>query len=486
MKLEMTHARNQDGFALIEAIVSAAVLAIIALAVLAGIDGATASTARERARAVAASLAEQDQERLRSMRFDELTQLVGLEPKHKDRNKEITVDRAIYNVNTEVTLRVDSGTPTNGCGANPKQAEYLRIVTTVNSAIVGGTETTGPGRIAPVTLESLVSPPVSGSLVVKVLDAKGVGVVDAAIQATAKSGRSYPGLTNAQGCAAFVGIESGEYTVTATKSGYVDRTGKSPATGITTVTPNLVNVLTLSYDRAAHLAVNVRTLAPGTIFTTNPPTWFPSKAADVSDNSAETNTLRNYTPASPSSSIDVPNVFPFTSGYSFFTGRCGTQSPAKQTGTGMVNYFSTMNPAAVIVADPNKTAAQQTAIVYEPSLNLRVNSTSNLSAWKVYAVLQKVGGDTCAETQPTIDLSFKTWPTSGWGSPPNSKDTRNWIGQAGSDFDPGLPFGSYRICVQNSSGNWNGSTVYDNTATHRTATTEISATSGYGSKPSTC
>ena len=38
----MTHTRNQDGFALIEVIVSAAVLAIVALAVLSGIDGATA------------------------------------------------------------------------------------------------------------------------------------------------------------------------------------------------------------------------------------------------------------------------------------------------------------------------------------------------------------------------------------------------------------------------------------------------------------
>ena len=66
----MTHARHQDGFALIEVIVSAAILAVVALAVLSGLDGASASSARERARAVSASLAEQDQERLRSYRFD--------------------------------------------------------------------------------------------------------------------------------------------------------------------------------------------------------------------------------------------------------------------------------------------------------------------------------------------------------------------------------------------------------------------------------
>ena len=40
MNLVMTHARQEDGFALIEVIVSAAVLAMIALAVLSGLDGA--------------------------------------------------------------------------------------------------------------------------------------------------------------------------------------------------------------------------------------------------------------------------------------------------------------------------------------------------------------------------------------------------------------------------------------------------------------
>ena len=42
-------------------------LAIVALAVLSGIDAANGASAREKARAVAANLAEQDQERLRAM-----------------------------------------------------------------------------------------------------------------------------------------------------------------------------------------------------------------------------------------------------------------------------------------------------------------------------------------------------------------------------------------------------------------------------------
>src|ERR1700748_159744 len=66
MKSPMARMRSESGFALLEAVVSAAVLAMVALAVLAGIDGASASSGREKARNVAATLAESDQERLRA------------------------------------------------------------------------------------------------------------------------------------------------------------------------------------------------------------------------------------------------------------------------------------------------------------------------------------------------------------------------------------------------------------------------------------
>ena len=66
--------RSESGFALIEVIVAAAVLAIVALAVLSGIDAASSTSAREKARAVAASLAEQDQERLRAMTYEQIRQ----------------------------------------------------------------------------------------------------------------------------------------------------------------------------------------------------------------------------------------------------------------------------------------------------------------------------------------------------------------------------------------------------------------------------
>ncbi len=96
-------------------------LAIVALAVLSGIDAASSSTAREKARAVAGALAEQDQERLRSYRFDALATVPQADPGERRR-------RHIHD-----RVRGDAGSPTTrtrtpACGnASQKQAEYLRI-----------------------------------------------------------------------------------------------------------------------------------------------------------------------------------------------------------------------------------------------------------------------------------------------------------------------------------------------------------------------
>ena len=55
---------DPTGFALVEALAAAAILAFMALGVLAGLDGASSSSGREKARSTASALAEQDQERL--------------------------------------------------------------------------------------------------------------------------------------------------------------------------------------------------------------------------------------------------------------------------------------------------------------------------------------------------------------------------------------------------------------------------------------
>ena len=100
----MNRMREQGGVGLIEVIVSAAVLALASLAVLAGIEGAQNSAGRERARSVASSLAERDQERLRSLQFDTLDSYSTTPPPAT----QAIVDGVPYTITSATTWQTDS------------------------------------------------------------------------------------------------------------------------------------------------------------------------------------------------------------------------------------------------------------------------------------------------------------------------------------------------------------------------------------------
>ena len=312
-----------------------------------------------------------------------------------------------------------------------------------------------------------------------------MGVPDVAVTAiNTKTGRVYPGRTNGDGCALFVGVESGTYTVNINRPGYVDRLAEQDSTVTATVSPNLVNVVTMSYDIAVNMRVNVKTLRPGTAFTASA-TTYPSKAVAVSDNSADQSTLRKYTPSTPSSTVEPTKLFPFTTAYSYFTGTCTIQSPVK---VGLKDYFSTTNPAAAVIGDPAK-PQPQVATVYQPAVNLRLranyanqnpsrDTTVDASNVKVYFHLQSVGAESC-EDSPRATMAVKPWPGGTWGStPPSSMDSKNWVVQSGTDFDPGMPFGTYKVCLNDGTRWWStsGTTAnphYDNTKTSRATTMQI-------------
>ena len=475
MNVSMNHPRNQDGFALIEVIVSAAVLALIALAVLSGIDGATASTARERARAVAASLAEQDQERLRGYRFEELSTITSPDP--------VTIDGVTYTVTSKAEWVVDDGAVSASCGtAGSKQSEYLRITSSVKSALVGT-------RIPEVKIESLVSPPVSGSLVVKLEGGVPTripsGITVTAIAKT--TGRQYFEVTNSQGCAIFRTIETGDYTIRLNTPGWVDKLNQQLSEKSATVNSALVSVVNMIYDRAIDMRVFVKTLKPGDPFPSS--TTYDSNTLAVADTAADPGNPKQFDLATAGSTLDIKKQFPFPAAYSFFTGTvCGIQSPVK---TFNRDYFSLFNKDAVILGDPDSIQKPQLATVFQPALNLRIRASStkdnptqssfDASTFTVVAILQPVGTEACPEFLP-VKLSAKPWP-SAWGANPlnDANRNRNWVVRSdNAGFDPGLPFGTYKICIKDNANTpkwWSSGATdsphYDNTKPAKPAAVEM-------------
>jgi type II secretory pathway pseudopilin PulG len=437
---------SEAGFALVEVIVAAAVLAIVALAVLSGIDGATAASTREKARAVASDLAEQDQERLRAMPVDVLK-----DPPQMNKTGDVPIDGVMYKVKSEAKFITDDLGGEPACGASSSQVEYLHIVTTVTSAVVGS-------RIPAVTVDSLVSPTTDyaedhGALGVKIVDRSAKkGVQGITVTATSPTYSPPAEVTDATGCVVFNSMPVGTYTVTVNQPNYVGRDLNQKATLTGTVVRKTVSFVQLQYDRAVTIRASFKTHTPGTTFSTA--AFKPSTATYVSaTNGAYVGMLRRVKSNPAATAIDSTGLYPYTeNAYTFFAGECGYTSPE----TYNKNYFSTTNINAAIYGDPVQPQPQP-ATVYEPPVNVRVmnlSSTASVTSFNdtdvlVYAKLQKpsTSTDSCDEdSYPMYTMPWPTLASLGWPSVLRT-GINHWLSSVNGTYDPGMPFGKYRFCV---------------------------------------
>ncbi len=432
-----TSARSESGFAIIEAVVSAAVLAIVALAVLSGIDAASSSTGRERARAVAASLAEQDQERLRAMTVNQLSGL--------NATRDVPIDGATYKVRSKAAWITDDTGGTPACGNSSKNNEYLHITSTVTSSYVGVT-------VPAVEIDSLAAPSAEyssthGILGVKVVNRNAVGVPGITVSAASTDPAYAPPsqVTDANGCVIFRQIPVATYTITLDQGGYVG-TDLAQLTQVSQkATPGNVTFKTIEYDIATTARVTVKTTPPGTSTA-----QLASKATKISlSNAKVTGLVKTYTNPAPANPLDIKPLFPFKStSYGFFTGSCAYESPDKYT----ASYFGTY-PGSLLM-DPT-VAQPQNVTVLQPPFNLRITKqllqqldVRPRAISLVYAKLKKSATtDTC--TEPQVQMALRGMaPGAEPGAPHRLREATGWSSNAAAGFDPGMPYGDYTICVR--------------------------------------
>jgi type II secretory pathway pseudopilin PulG len=414
---------GDHGFALIETLVSAVMLAVVSLAVLSGIDGASGSAARERSRSVAASLAEQDQERMRAMSASQLTD-------YAPGARTVRVDQIDYEVvSRSEWIRDDTG-GTTSCTNNSAQVDYLRISTEVRSNVVGT-------NIEPVSMASLVAPPVSnarGTLGVQVNDRNNVGIAGKTVQAKAAGGGTFTEQTNELGCAIFSRIPVDHYVLSLTETGGVDPFGNPDASTGADVLNGTVQLVTIKYDGAATVNWSVRTNDPysGAAIT-------PSHVTKVSAvNGEERDLLRQFT-ASPATSL-----FPFLMPYSFFTGGCAHSNPATAIVPADPDYFET-NIGAV-ATEPNQLHAVE---IYQPPLAVRVrySTTAGTYVGNGLATNNWVGATAIATLRPdaTDDTPCRESYTLMATTRPDG--SKGYLSHTSPGYDPGLPYGVYDVCV---------------------------------------
>jgi hypothetical protein len=451
------------------------VLALASLAILAGIEGAQSSAGREKARSVASSLAEQDQERLRSLQFDTLDGYSTSPPP----SRQVTVDGVTYYVASTTTWQTDSTSGTDQCTSSSSNAKYLQLTSVVTSNIVGK-------NTAAVRMDSLEAPSVQysanhGDLGVKVVDRNGTGVPNIAVSIAGPESGSTP--TDATGCAFFPGVTVGTYTASLNTVGYVDHWGNT-ATQLPglQVAAGSVTVQSIAYDKAGSVTATIKTYPPNATSTTY--TMNSGAPTLTGANGTEVGLLRTYPTSTPGtvglSSITADKLFPFTNAYAFFSGSCGYDNPAywdAPTRTPPVYWNTSPAFPGQLIAQPNQSLA---VTAMQPPL--LVNFTTNAKGQTVTAGQETVvatpvkpSGESCAD-QKITDLTTVNWPSAQGAPTANSPNSTGWLGRStlqtvnGKQVpDAGVPFGNYQLCFQDTSKGgstpwhytWTG--TYDNT-----------------------
>lgn len=380
---------DETGFALIEVVVSAMLLVLAAFGIFMGLDGASATSGVNKHRSIATEIAQQDQDRMRAMAVTELSN-------YRDATTD-TVGGVPYTVASSSSWITDD-TGTASCTSGQAKAQYLRIASSV----------TWPGmRVKPVSVESVVAPPVGsfgtdlGSLAVQVRDRNGDGVPGASVSLS--GAQSYVDTTNQIGCVLWGYLPVGDYTVGVAKQGYVDPRGATQPSSPASVVGEAVSTVAFDYDLGGQIGATYETLdrAGGTPVAAN-------GLAFTAVTSHLSVPLAPFGDGAPHASYTSSLVYPFTDPYGVYAGSCAGNDPTL--------YGQT---AQLALVQPGATTG---VTLREPPVDL----------------LATRGGS------PVQGAIVKLTGTgSGCGALPDRT-----TGADGYMTDRALPYGPYSVCVQ--------------------------------------
>jgi hypothetical protein len=260
-----------------------------------------------RHRAVAANLASEEMDTVRSTAFENL--VIGQAVTTR------TIDSVAYTVTREsewIPGNASAGACDAPSGSDPA---YLRVNVSVTWPVMSGT--------APVDAHTIITPPVgtydeaTGHVAVRVLDrdAQPVSGVQIALSGTESASQ----FTNSDGCVFFAFMTPGGYTATASAAGFVSDQGVATPAQPVSVVQGAISSLLFAYDHAATLSLT--------------PTGKDSGApapADVPlvlfNTSILPTGLINRAGTGIPRSVD--GLFPYASGYSVWAGSCADADPA--------------------------------------------------------------------------------------------------------------------------------------------------------------
>ena len=387
---------DERGSTLVEALVSAVLMIIIATAVFGALEASGRASAQERHRARAYAIAQEDQARLRSLKVSAVSRI--------DETRTVTQDGISYTVRSIGAPKLDR-TATAACDSGNTPSDYIAISSTVRWDNMA----TRP----PVVVESLVAPPngsldgTRGALGVSVVNGKNEPYVGLTV--TGSGAGSFSGQTTDTGCIIFGDLPGGNYNVSAAASNLVDAEGNPAGPIPTNVVSGSSNTLSLQYDRGGTINTTFRTKVGNNYVTS----------------SADSITAFNTGMTAPKSfgspggnrttSRSASPLFPFLSSYAVYAGSCSGNKP----GGGAAQANVTV-PAA----------GSTNASITLPALNVTVYGGSGKYGSAYYG-------------SPVANADVVVTDTSSGCNVSRALTTNS----AGKLADPGLPWGTYDVCV---------------------------------------
>jgi hypothetical protein len=395
-------ATGEAGLSLLELIVALSVFALVVLAVSASIDSGLTLTRNNRERSVAANLASQEMDTVRSSLF---TSLVA-------RTVTQVVDGSTYTTIRELTW-VPKGATNGPCDGSNASPALMRVHVSVSWPNMRG--------VKPVVADTLLAPPVgaysatSGHIAVKVLDSTAAGEFGTSVLISGPVVQTLP--TNSQGCAFFAFLPAGTYAVSLNTPGFVDRQSVAVPTQTAGVTVGNTSSVQFEYAQAASLTLTFTADAGGSI-----PNNLPITLGNTQF--VPTGTKRFF---GTGMTRTLGSLFPAAGGYTAWAGSCADADPEGQNANTGGPYWPGAQRPDALDSQPGSSITSTVAV---KSAGITVYKPGSLPLAGVTVVATHTADQLCGSgatyTLGTTDaagfinaaLPFGTWRISVTGKSP--------------------------------------------------------------------
>jgi len=445
-------APNDDGFSLIEVVISAFLVAIIVIGTFTGFDALGHTTADERYHDEGMLLASQSQEQLRSDPASTLDTLEG-----NPHTYTVTANGEQYTVTEEASIVTDS-TQQAGCSAIGSESSsrtgnnYLRI-----TSLVTWTQLKAAKRPA-ISQASIITPPDGSTLEVDVKSGSATKPEVAVPGVTVVAG-GVTTTTGSAGCVIYDAIPSTSVNVEASGQNYVTESGAYKVlTEEFTIAPNITTHYPITFAEGGRITADFvykGVAQTGDTFVVNNSSMKVSPSFEVGSTAGKFTSAGLYEPETStfSSSATTPvstsnyakgNLFPFSeSAWTVYAGDCLENNPSSVTKGKVASGKALVAVGGETIV--NVPLSFLELGLYEGTKTTKPEKLETKSKYPVTITNLKCATTTTPNNETKIANTHKQETTT-----------------EGHLQRPYQPFGKFKLCMYNSSTKFSHEVEYEN------------------------